>query len=332
MSTSFHQIYNRYFDSLLLSRVPSDNAGERLEVPSSAGAGAVSRLVTPSGIEIVLSDHCFQAERLCRFRSDEAMVELSFCMQGGGEVDVSGETHELLPGNCSLHLMQGFEATFRYPSEQPIRTVAIGVPVALFEAYMSGGGAGPTRRASAGATFAGLLGERPFRMFRKSIDSRSSRLILQMLDCSYMSVMRHMYLEGKALELLAGSIETFLFGEGPSGSPASGLSRSDREKVREAEELLLGRMEAPPSLLELSRLVGLNDYKLKIGFKEQYGKSVFAYLRDRRLEKAWSLLQTGEISVSQASVMVGYANFSHFAETFRKQFGIRPSDIRRDNR
>nr|WP_240343842.1 AraC family transcriptional regulator [Paenibacillus sp. SYP-B3998] len=91
-------------------------------------------------------------------------------------------------------------------------------------------------------------------------------------------------------------------------------------------------MEAPPSLIELSRIVGLNDYKLKIGFKDEYGKSAFSYLRDKRMEKAFSLLQSGAISVSRVSVMVGYANFSHFAEAFRKQFGVRPSEVKRDNR
>lgn len=52
-------------------------------------------------------------------------------------------------------------------------------------------------------------------------------------------------------------------------------------------------MAEPPSLLELSRLIGLNDYKLKTGFKEMYGTTVFGYLREQRLEKAYRLLMEG---------------------------------------
>ncbi|MNI51276.1 Regulatory protein PchR [compost metagenome] len=87
-------------------------------------------------------------------------------------------------------------------------------------------------------------------------------------------------------------------------------------------------MEDPPSLLELSRLVGLNDYKLKIGFKNEYGNTVFGYLREKRMEHALYLLQKGDISVSRAASLVGYANFSHFAEVFRKYYGFNPSEIK----
>lgn len=60
-----------------------------------------------------------------------------------------------------------------------------------------------------------------------------------------------------------------------------------------SEDILLERMAEPPSLLELSRLIGLNDYKLKTGFKEMYGTTVFGYLREQRLEKAYRLLMEG---------------------------------------
>lgn len=86
-------------------------------------------------------------------------------------------------------------------------------------------------------------------------------------------------------------------------------------------------MANPPSLIELSKLAGINEYKLKVGFKEEYGTTVFAYLRNKRLEKAWEIISTGDISVSQTATMVGYNNFSHFAEAFRKQYGINPSEV-----
>ncbi|SHE13431.1 Adenosine deaminase [Chlamydia abortus] len=55
---------------------------------------------------------------------------------------------------------------------------------------------------------------------------------------------------------------------------------------------MLERMANPPSLLELSRMIGINDNKLKIGFKELYGTTVFGYLREKRLEKALNLIRS----------------------------------------
>lgn len=86
-------------------------------------------------------------------------------------------------------------------------------------------------------------------------------------------------------------------------------------------------MICPPSLLELSRMVGLNDFKLKIGFKDHYGTTVFGYLRDMRMEHAMMLLLEGEANVTDAAARVGYANLSHFSEVFRKKYGINPSEL-----
>ncbi|NEW05688.1 hypothetical protein GK047_06590 [Paenibacillus sp. SYP-B3998] len=79
-STSYHQIYNRYFDSLSLSR-HSSGPTERMDVAPTAGVGGINRLVTPAGIEIIQADHCFQTGQIVHVKSDEAMVELSYCLR-----------------------------------------------------------------------------------------------------------------------------------------------------------------------------------------------------------------------------------------------------------
>jgi len=80
--------------------------------------------------------------------------------------------------------------------------------------------------------------------------------------------------------------------------------------------------------VELARLAGLNDYKLKAGFRQVFGTTVFGYLRQQRLEQARQLLQAQEISVTEAAATVGYSSQGHFAAAFRKQFGINPKDLR----
>ncbi|MFE6076651.1 hypothetical protein ACFVQB_19470 [Paenibacillus sp. NPDC057886] len=59
------------------------------------------------------------------------------------------------------------------------------------------------------------------------------------------------------------------------------------------------RMEPPPSLLELSRLVGISDSKLKSGFKELFGTTVFGYLKEKRLDKARELLEMSKYLIAQ---------------------------------
>ncbi len=38
-----------------------------------------------------------------------------------------------------------------------------------------------------------------------------------------------------------------------------------------------------------------------------------------------------ENSVTETAVMMGYSNISHFSSAFRKQFGVLPKEIRRQN-
>ncbi|SCW41352.1 AraC-type DNA-binding protein [Paenibacillus tianmuensis] len=318
-STRFHDIFDQYFHGMRLSRALPGRT-ERMPLSEPVGDGVIRRLVTRSSMEIVLSDFRLLKDRTIQVASGGAMVELSFCLQGKGEVSVSGERHELAAGSCALQFMQGFRASFEYDKRDPVRSLAIGIPVSLFNDFMADESEGRS------VNFAGLIGGGAFRKFQKPIDPRASYIISQMLERTDRAPARKLYMESKALELLSIYFETFLFDREQQTRKAR-LSKSDLDKVRQAGEILLGRMDCPPSLLELSRMVRLNDFKLKIGFKEMYGTTVFGYLRDNRLEQAMTLLQNGAANVSRAASIVGYANVSHFSESFRGKFGINPSEF-----
>jgi AraC-like DNA-binding protein len=113
-----------------------------------------------------------------------------------------------------------------------------------------------------------------------------------------------------------------------AGQATAPLSAWDTERLERARRLLLERMTSPPSLPELARAVGLNEFKLKAGFRLRFGASVFGYLRTERLERARRLLANRDLSVSEVAWRVGYENASKFAAAFRKRFGLPPSALR----
>ncbi|MBS7810300.1 helix-turn-helix transcriptional regulator [Roseococcus pinisoli] len=82
-------------------------------------------------------------------------------------------------------------------------------------------------------------------------------------------------------------------------------------------------------LMGLARQVGLNEKKLKAGFRTQFGTSVIGFLQDVRLRAAHRLLLEGRSSVTEVAMAVGYANPSHFALMFRRRYGVSPSALRR---
>lgn len=111
--------------------------------------------------------------------------------------------------------------------------------------------------------------------------------------------------------------------------PKSKLNAYDIECLHRTKEIVSRMWREPPSLLELSRMVGLNDYKLKLGFKELFGTTVFGHIRRLRMNEARILLEQGQVNVSEAAVRVGYHNLSHFALLFRQTFGYNPSELRK---
>ena len=107
------------------------------------------------------------------------------------------------------------------------------------------------------------------------------------------------------------------------------IPSGEREKLLLAKDILSENLETPPSLSELSRRIGLNTYKLKKNFKEFFGVPVFKYLQQERLNKAYELLRTDDVTVQEAAWHVGYDSLSSFSNAFSKKFGFRPSEIKR---
>jgi len=95
-------------------------------------------------------------------------------------------------------------------------------------------------------------------------------------------------------------------------------------KIKHAKEYVLKNASEPPGLKELARLCGLNEYQLKVGFKEIYGNTVFGFLLDHKLDQARTLLDTAKYQVNEVAFQIGYSNPSHFIAAFKKRFGLTP--------
>lgn len=149
-------------------------------------------------------------------------------------------------------------------------------------------------------------------------------LSAQITACPLKGFTRGLYLSGKALEIAALALTAF----DPIVTPHKPrLSTADIEKLYFARDLLVQRLQSPPSLAELSLAVGINVRKLKSGFQQVFGASVYSYLQELRLETAYRLLVEGEMNVSSAAYHVGYAP-AHFSVAFRKRFGVSPKHLR----
>ncbi|MGD1938720.1 MAG: helix-turn-helix transcriptional regulator [Cyanophyceae cyanobacterium] len=154
----------------------------------------------------------------------------------------------------------------------------------------------------------------------------------QILRCPYEGPTRRLYLESKSLELISLVLDHLKIQQ-PSfqdrqSSPKRrrSLKPDDVRLIHQARDILTSRMDDPPSLLTLARLVGTNDHKLKQGFRQIFGTTVFGYLHGYRMERAAQLLQGNQMTVSGVAQAVGFSHRGCFAAAFKRKFGVNPSD------
>ncbi|RAW02923.1 helix-turn-helix domain-containing protein [Pseudochryseolinea flava] len=146
--------------------------------------------------------------------------------------------------------------------------------------------------------------------------------VQKILSSTYQGDMRVMFIKSQITELLAHYFYML------STSTQEKINHRNNDKVLQARNIMIDHIDAPPSLAELAKLVGINQQKLKTDFKAFYGVPIFKYLQHERLDKAFSLIQNNHVNVQEAASAVGYESLSSFSNAFTKKFGMRPSAVR----
>lgn len=170
-----------------------------------------------------------------------------------------------------------------------------------------------------------IAGERTiFVTGTQPITRQLQTIITEITEAVQPTYIRRIYLEGKILELLSIQLNNSQF----NNAKYSEVEIPDEElaKLKTARNLIEENIRNPLSLVELAKRCGLNDFKLKKGFKKVYGDTVFGYLSTLRMEKAKDLLEHN-LPVSEVADAVGYKNAHHFTVAFKKRYKVLPSKI-----
>lgn len=167
---------------------------------------------------------------------------------------------------------------------------------------------------------------KPENVNRKFYEEKPTAPVLQMvlnqlLNTQLTPHAMSLFSRGKMLELLS-----LYFSSKEPDTEACPFLKDEEviRKIKAAKDYLMQHMDNPPSLRQLARESGLNEYQLKTGFKEIYGTTVYGYLLNHKLDYARLLLDKGTMHVNEVAFQIGYSNPSHFIAAFKKKFGITP--------
>lgn len=147
-------------------------------------------------------------------------------------------------------------------------------------------------------------------------------ILSQIMTYNLHPTIKTLYLRAKVYELMAlyfNRNEEFDMDQCPFLADEDNVKR-----IRKAKEIIISRMAEPPTLNELSEEIGLSLKKLKEGFKQVYGDSVYGFLFDYKMEYARKILETNQYNVNEVGLKVGYSTASHFIAAFKKKYGTTP--------
>ena len=146
------------------------------------------------------------------------------------------------------------------------------------------------------------------------------QLVESLRHCPVFNPAQEMWFRSKALEVAA-----HLFFQPATGEMfCTRTQRLARERVERAKLILRERMQNPPPLDELARLVSCSPFYLSRQFASSGGLTMQQFLRQIRMERAAELLRTGKCNVTEAALEVGYNSLSHFSSSFHETFGCCP--------
>ncbi|NJB71623.1 AraC-like DNA-binding protein [Saonia flava] len=147
-------------------------------------------------------------------------------------------------------------------------------------------------------------------------------VLSQIMNYNLHPSIKALYIKGKIYELIS-----IYFNKGEDADIEQCPFLVDEEnvrRIRNAKNIMISRMAEPPSLAELSEEIGLSLKKLKEGFKQIYGETVYGFLFDYKMDFARKMLETGQHNVNEVGLKVGYSTSSHFIAAFKKKYGTTP--------
>jgi AraC-like DNA-binding protein len=167
-------------------------------------------------------------------------------------------------------------------------------------------------------------------------------IIQQLQSLSQKSALTEIYLESKILEciaILANEIyaspenaftNQLNYGNVKIGkNRSSALTASDIHAIQKAYDILTENAVNPPTIENLSKIIFLNQQKLKAGFSAYYHMSIGEYTNSIRMTTAANLLATTDLSIEEIAKKVGYNYCGNFAKMFRKLHGKTPLAFRK---
>ncbi|MBS1564551.1 MAG: helix-turn-helix transcriptional regulator, partial [Bacteroidetes bacterium] len=145
------------------------------------------------------------------------------------------------------------------------------------------------------------------------------------LGCPFEDELRRFYFDLKMKEFLV----LLLVQEQKRLMAPDKMTRSNFDSIQESRHIIDTRYDVHITLSDIARQVGLNEFKLKTGFRRLFGIGMFEYLLQTRMQKARTLLLETRLPIKEVARRTGYTSKQSFQNAFKKYYDETPGSFRR---
>lgn len=324
----------RLFERFQRYGTDSENDTEErvLTLPGSIGEGFRREIPLSSGLKLYLEHYTLRERMAARVVPEHSPLGISVCMSGRinwtPESPRPNPAYLTRPGEFDLSV-SGANTDSGFIECLPHDPILL---ISLLISPDQMGYLGPgQKRLNNLIPESGSAGKSAhvFSHYKNRFSSSMGMAARQLIHCNLQGTAKQVYLTAKTLELIALTMDR-LDGKDSSLPVQEAFALPgprEKEQLCLARKILDKNFAASPGLGSLARQIGLNQTKLKKGFKQLFNTTVSAYLLDRRMEKGKMLLEKGDTTVSEVAFRVGYANRTHFTRAFTRYFGYTPVSI-----
>lgn len=253
---------------------------------------------------------------------DTTHVSMHFQLSGCSNAAISGLDGDKPMQQGRFNVLNCVDpvSSFVFPRQKKYEYICVGLKPSFFNGILEKCGDGYSQ------LLARSIDRKGFSLFADGAVSSLAQLeVLRLLHHSPVSDgMMGEYLRSKVIELVLLSLDGWLV----NNSKKEAWNAADLEKLQAVKAYLDKEYLLPVSLEGLARKFLLNEFKLKKGFRMQFGITVFGHIHSLRMRHASLLLESGGLRVGEVAAIVGYTSDSSFIRSFRNFYGTPPGKTR----
>jgi len=280
-------------------------------VPAEFGSGYCSGYLFADQIRLLILNYTLQQDMVLKNPdSDIHHNMILFKLQDVFPVDINIKTHRL-PTVLIATRKIGADILM------PIHTHTATINLEINTDYLAG------LIASTGnsTVIASLLANNQPLLFEEAIPPSLPNVVREILNTPATDPFQQYFLRIKAEEIICRLLMNL---EKRKEKQLQSLNQADIQMVYMVRDKILENLDSPPLLSALASTAAVSPSKLKIIFKQVFGKPIYNYYQQFRMQEAARLLRDEKLSVAEVGYHLGFSNISHFGRLFEQHIGIKP--------